>query len=406
MTNDKSKNICVENKIELLLNVLDEYVESDIKFEEDVQNQEALYQNPSLNLSKSDNLSTSSVMNDEGNCPYANLPAQQVNTCEKNGPLIKKEKFLFLEHHKKIFAAVQESFFLIYLSEKDVKPIRTIDLTKYEVRIQNNGKNSKKKSAIFEFVRLNKKSYQFIAQSDEEANEWCKAISSKTSKTTENTFKPATVLLKRNLPPLPKIKNKLEANTYEIVDIDVDYTEIESNEGAKTDDIEEKKGKEIPIPLPPRVPEGVSFKSPLNSSKKTYKRQNFEQRSHRKFIDLSNNYDLINFREKQKDVLEWNKLRNESTNSGTYDTINNNPDNNLQGKEADYDNENLNLDIYDLDFEKNEENRNHGNDDDHQNNNSKEEEIGSNKPSFTFKPKSISIPYKKKSYHVSLLKEK
>lgn len=74
--------------------------------------------------------------------------AQDFQKYSKHGYLERKEKFLFIGHQKKLYAGIHNSWMLIYNTEKDCKPIETINLALFNVR-ENNDKDKKH---VFELV--------------------------------------------------------------------------------------------------------------------------------------------------------------------------------------------------------------------------------------------------------------
>ncbi|RZF39711.1 hypothetical protein LSTR_LSTR003953 [Laodelphax striatellus] len=98
-------------------------------------------------------------------------------TASKCGPLTRKEKFLFLDHHKQYWAALVGRLLFIYTSEKESKPVAEISVENYQARPVSTKSESPKKDCSFEIFCPGNKTYQFTAPSNNEMDQWVAAIS-------------------------------------------------------------------------------------------------------------------------------------------------------------------------------------------------------------------------------------
>ncbi|KAL5232726.1 hypothetical protein ACI65C_000136 [Semiaphis heraclei] len=115
-------------------------------------------------------------------------------SASKYGPLTKREKILFVDHTKKYWAAVLSSTMYVYNGEKELKPCLVVHLEGYTARDAAGGGN-RNKDWVFEVVCPGKKTYQFIAQNQNDLQSWIEAINNSCSK-------PSTPEMEQ-LPPSP-----------------------------------------------------------------------------------------------------------------------------------------------------------------------------------------------------------
>lgn len=80
------------------------------------------------------------------------MPVQNIPKNSKHGWLERREKFLFIAHQKKVYASVWKSWMGIYNSDKDNKPLETINLENFEAKVIECPKNNKH---MFELVSKN-----------------------------------------------------------------------------------------------------------------------------------------------------------------------------------------------------------------------------------------------------------
>ncbi|XP_022208058.2 uncharacterized protein LOC111064613 isoform X2 [Nilaparvata lugens] len=97
-------------------------------------------------------------------------------TASKCGPLSRKEKFLFLDHHKQYWAALVGRLLYIYTNEKESKPVAEICVESYQARPVATKSESPKKDCSFEIFCPGNKTYQFTAPSNNEMDQWVTAI--------------------------------------------------------------------------------------------------------------------------------------------------------------------------------------------------------------------------------------
>ncbi|XP_015369970.1 PREDICTED: uncharacterized protein LOC107166009 [Diuraphis noxia] len=102
-------------------------------------------------------------------------------SASKYGPLTKREKILFVDHTKKYWAAVLSSTMYVYNGEKELKPCLVVHLEGYTARDAAGGGN-RNKDWVFEVVCPGKKTYQFIAQNQNDLQSWIEAINNSCSK--------------------------------------------------------------------------------------------------------------------------------------------------------------------------------------------------------------------------------
>ncbi|KAF5300211.1 hypothetical protein FQA39_LY11245 [Lamprigera yunnana] len=177
-------------------------------------------------------------------CPFTNLPAYEV-TEGKTGFLYRKEKILFFEQQKKVFAAIHNSWFLIYLNEMSLKPCQTFDLSQCEVRPSNtNPKDMKRRDESFDLIPSNDtKIHQFTAQTTKDMRQWVAALKQQME----------LLVTKRNfshITPNKKIEDSARIST----ESNNDYEPLKNymiKDMSKSND-HEIKMDETPLPLPPR----------------------------------------------------------------------------------------------------------------------------------------------------------
>lgn len=80
------------------------------------------------------------------------MSAQNIPKGSKQGWLERREKFLFIGHQRKVYASVLKQWMAIYHSDKDSKPLETINLYNFEAKIIECPKNNKH---TFELVSRN-----------------------------------------------------------------------------------------------------------------------------------------------------------------------------------------------------------------------------------------------------------
>lgn len=93
----------------------------------------------------------------------ANLHAANLREIAvKYGPLLRKEKFIFVEQYKRCWAAVYGKFFHIFLSDKDSKPFQSIDLNGWNARSTSSitCRDPNRRVSCFELFKPGKKTYQ------------------------------------------------------------------------------------------------------------------------------------------------------------------------------------------------------------------------------------------------------
>lgn len=173
-------------------------------------------------------------------CPFINLPACETKS-GKTGYLYKKEKILFFEQQRKIYAAIQQAWFLVYLNDQSLKPYQTFDLSRYKIRACQ--KDTKKRDESFElFSSTDTKMHQFTAQTSKDMYQWLAALKEEAN----------SIVTIRNLPPVPAkhtdddfVRLSSESNNdYEpLKNFLVKETNSLINNTVKTDP---------PLPLPPR----------------------------------------------------------------------------------------------------------------------------------------------------------
>lgn len=77
----------------------------------------------------------------------------------KSGLLFRKEKVLFVEHSKRLWVALLGTTLFVYNSEKDAKPIYSINVDEYTARPIAVSYTNKKEFG-FEIICPGKKTYQ------------------------------------------------------------------------------------------------------------------------------------------------------------------------------------------------------------------------------------------------------
>ncbi|CAH1713884.1 uncharacterized protein LOC114127074 [Aphis gossypii] len=124
-------------------------------------------------------------------------------SASKYGPLTKREKILFVDHTKKYWAAVLSSTMYVYNGEKELKPCLVVNLEGYTARDAAGGGN-RNKDWVFEVVCPGKKTYQFIAQNQNDLHSWIEAINNSCSKSSTpeiEQLSPSPICFKQELLP-------------------------------------------------------------------------------------------------------------------------------------------------------------------------------------------------------------
>lgn len=125
-------------------------------------------------------------------------------SASKYGPLTKREKILFVDHTKKYWAAVLSSTMYVYNGEKELKPCLVVHLEGYAARDTAGGGGNRNKDWMFEVVCPGKKTYQFIAQNQNDLHSWIEAINNSCSKTSTpemEQLSPSPICFKQDLLP-------------------------------------------------------------------------------------------------------------------------------------------------------------------------------------------------------------
>uniref|UniRef100_A0A2S2QPA5 Src kinase-associated phosphoprotein 2-B n=2 Tax=Sipha flava TaxID=143950 RepID=A0A2S2QPA5_9HEMI len=123
--------------------------------------------------------SDSSESSRSGDVIYVSANAVKYSA-SKYGALMKREKILFVDHTKKYWAAVLSCTMYVYNGEKELKPCLVVNLEGYTAR--DAGANNRTKDWTFEVVCPGKKTYQFIAQNQNDMLSWIEAINNSSSK--------------------------------------------------------------------------------------------------------------------------------------------------------------------------------------------------------------------------------
>jgi hypothetical protein len=212
---------------------------------------------------------------------YTNLslPFSELKTVTvKCGPLWRKEKFIFLEQWRRCWAGIYGHVVLLYNSERDAKPNSSFDIKGFEARPLTviSHKDPKKKDSAFEIVCPGKKTYQFIARTAKDMNQWVTAIglaSTQPTPTIPLRMPDKTAHEKRRLPSIPDS----DSETYDDVDSTIksnndrqqNYEPVQSDEEEIYHDISDVclgglamvlvsatavQGTEDQPPVPPRRP--------------------------------------------------------------------------------------------------------------------------------------------------------
>ncbi|VVC44908.1 Hypothetical protein CINCED_3A022943 [Cinara cedri] len=162
----------------------------------------------SLNKSTMNGSSMSSRSNsDSSECSKSEVIYVSANavkySASKYGALMKREKILFVDHTRKYWAAVLSSTMYVYNGEKELKPCQVVHLEGYTARDANGSSGNRNKDWTFEVVCPGKKTYQFIAQNQNDMHSWIEAINSSSSKpsTPEIALSPSPICFKQDLLP-------------------------------------------------------------------------------------------------------------------------------------------------------------------------------------------------------------
>ncbi|KAJ3639514.1 hypothetical protein Zmor_002871 [Zophobas morio] len=110
--------------------------------------------------------------------PYANLPAKDLSQDLKYGPLCWKYRIILkFDKNKRVYAGLHDNWFLIYSSEKDLKPIQTFDLRFHKAQ-SIICKQNKTPTQDFELVNTTAegKSYYFVARTHKDMLQWVSHI--------------------------------------------------------------------------------------------------------------------------------------------------------------------------------------------------------------------------------------
>ncbi len=114
-------------------------------------------------LSDSDNSLSPSSVKSEDSSGIMSISASAIKySAIKCGLLAKKEKTLFFEHSKRSWVALLGTSLFVYSSEKDTKPIFSVNVDDYNARPIASA-NTNKKEFGFEIVCPGKKTYQVSA---------------------------------------------------------------------------------------------------------------------------------------------------------------------------------------------------------------------------------------------------
>ncbi|KAF5274758.1 hypothetical protein FQR65_LT04311 [Abscondita terminalis] len=213
-----------------------------------------------------------STTGDQLICPFINFPAAEVKN-GKSGFLYRKEKILFFEQQRKIYAAIHQAWFLIYLNEHSLKPLLTFDLSRYDVRASQ--KDSKKRDESFELVNpTDPKMHQFTAQTSKDMYQWIAALKVQID----------SLVTVRNLPTIPLPQKQKENDFVRLSNESNNDYEPLKNYIIKdtTKPTLPKEERDSPLPLPPR--NATLKKSPIL---KTYIPKTSSSES------LSSNYDSV-----------------------------------------------------------------------------------------------------------------
>ncbi|PSN47165.1 hypothetical protein C0J52_13494 [Blattella germanica] len=134
------------------------------------------------------------------------LPFSELrNMTPKCGPLWRKEKFIFLDQWRRVWAGLYGHVVLLYNSERDVKPAASLNIQGFDARpiTTNVHKDPKKKDATFEVVCPGRKTHQFIARTAKDMTQWVFAISQAGTEESSPPQRKFTFSASRQLPSLP-----------------------------------------------------------------------------------------------------------------------------------------------------------------------------------------------------------
>lgn len=177
-------------------------------------------------------------------CPYSNLPASEIKE-GKMGHLYKKEKILFFEQQKKVFAAIYHSWFLIYVNENALKPCQTFDLSRYDVKPSSAQlKDIKRREESFDLISiLDSKLHQFTASTPKDMQQWLSTLKLQID----------MIVTKRSLPPIPTNKDDFVRISAEL---EGDYEPLKNYMIKEKDDHHSTESLTVKdtLPLPPRNP--------------------------------------------------------------------------------------------------------------------------------------------------------
>ncbi|KAK7864888.1 hypothetical protein R5R35_001979 [Gryllus longicercus] len=146
------------------------------------------------------------------NIEHLILPASKLRMVGKKfGALSRKERFmgLFVERSIRCYVGLLNQNLYVYNSDKDAKPVTYINVQGFEARpaVTFFPKDAKKRDFGFEVVCPGKKSYQFLASSLNEMEQWINCINEASSHIIENHDSenlPKKLLPKpKCLPPTP-----------------------------------------------------------------------------------------------------------------------------------------------------------------------------------------------------------
>ncbi|CAH0562467.1 unnamed protein product [Brassicogethes aeneus] len=98
-------------------------------------------------------------VNDPDACPFLSMPAKDTSFQSKHGYIsYKKKVFVRFEKLKRIFAVIQDQWFLIYNTEKDLKPTSHLNLKEYAAKECAKNKfeliSTKGETKIYYFIAL------------------------------------------------------------------------------------------------------------------------------------------------------------------------------------------------------------------------------------------------------------
>ncbi|CAH1396848.1 unnamed protein product [Nezara viridula] len=139
-----------------------------------------------LDMSRATTLPASLKSSPEPNC-YETMSDSPLPS--KSGSLSRRERFLFLEQNRKVWAKLSGSELYLYPGRSESRPASVIQLEGYIARPATSHK-----PFAFEIVCPGKKTYQFTACSEEEMSSWVEAVTD------------AGTRGKRELPPPPPVQ--------------------------------------------------------------------------------------------------------------------------------------------------------------------------------------------------------